>query len=126
MALSGSAAMSDLSPECAPKRTFGICGFAICGFAICGFAPEWRRSPSRHFRSPSGDVFNQPDGQISFFCQAPNFLLPSWGKSVAFLRPSHPTRGAARDRHETRGGMRWTRKLRLTSAADADGEDVWS
>jgi hypothetical protein len=72
------------------------------------------------------EMFNQPDGQISFFCQAPNFLLPSWGKSVAFLRPSHPTRGAARDRHETRGGMRWTRKLRLTSAADADGEVVWS
>ena len=22
--------------------------------------------------------------------------------------------------------MRWTRKLRLTSATDADGEDVWS
>src|SRR6266851_8009207 len=37
-----------------------------------------------------------------------------------------PERGAARDRHETRGGMRWTRKLRLTSAADADGEVVWS
>src|SRR5258708_28927048 len=72
------------------------------------------------------EMFNQPDGQISFFCQAPNFLLPSWGKSVAFLRPSHPTRGAARDRHETRGGMRWTRMLRLTSAADADGEVVWS
>ena len=29
-------------------------------------------------------------------------------------------------RHDTRGGMRWTRKLRLTSAADADGKVVWS
>src|SRR4029078_7868293 len=26
----------------------------------------------------------------------------------------------------TRGGSRWTRKLRLTSAADAYGKDVWS
>jgi hypothetical protein len=34
-------------------------------------------------------------------------LVPS-GKSVALLFASHPTRGAARDRHETRGGMRWT------------------
>jgi hypothetical protein len=31
-----------------------------------------------------------------------------------------------RIRHETRVGMRWTRKLRLTSAADADGEVVWT
>jgi hypothetical protein len=31
-----------------------------------------------------------------------------------------------RIRHETRVGERWTQKLRLTSAAEADGEDVWS
>src|ERR1700722_6001997 len=30
--------------------------------------------------------------------------------------PSCPTRGAARDRHETRGGMRWTRTALLTRA----------
>jgi hypothetical protein len=35
----------------------------------------------------------------------------SSGKSVVSLRPSHPTRGACA-RHETRGGMRWTRCLR--------------
>src|SRR5438067_550310 len=36
-------------------------------------------------------------------------------------------RGAARDRHETRGGMRWTRSLRETNARGrADGEAVWS
>src|SRR6266436_4376024 len=28
------------------------------------------------------------------------FLLPRRGKSVAYLRPSHPIRGAGRDRHE--------------------------
>jgi hypothetical protein len=31
-----------------------------------------------------------------------------------------------RIRHETRVGERWTLKLRLTSAAVAYGEDVWS
>jgi hypothetical protein len=40
---------------------------------------------------------------------AENIPLSPSGKSVVSLRPSHPTRGAARDRHETRGGMRWTR-----------------
>jgi hypothetical protein len=34
-------------------------------------------------------------------------------------------RGALRT-SRTRGGMRWTRKLRRTSAAEADGEVVWS
>jgi hypothetical protein len=37
---------------------------------------------------------------------------------------SHPARGALRT-SRTRGGMRWTRMLRLTSAADADGKSVW-
>ena len=42
------------------------------------------------------------------------------------LAPSHPMRGAARDRHELWGEMRWTR----TSPTDvrrglADGEVVW-
>src|ERR1700676_1323221 len=35
-------------------------------------------------------------------------------------------RGADRESSRTCGEMRWTRKLRLTSAADADGEVVWS
>ena len=58
--------------------------------------------------------------------------------------PSHPTRGAYHDRHETRGGMRWTRQrfardevagqvsaceqspsVRTRDVA-ADGEVVWS
>src|SRR3977135_2577584 len=33
-------------------------------------------------------------------------------------------RGADRESSRTRGGMRWTRKLRLTSVTRADGEDV--
>src|SRR5882672_5538227 len=35
-------------------------------------------------------------------------------------------RGADRESSRTRGGMRWTRKLRLTSVTRADGEVVWS
>jgi len=37
-----------------------------------------------------------------------------------------PERGADRDRHERCGGMRWTREPHETSAADVDGEVVWS
>ena len=40
------------------------------------------------------------------FCSLPNQFTHA---------PSHPARGAARDRHETRGGMRWPRWTRLTS-----------
>jgi hypothetical protein len=43
-----------------------------------------------------------------------------WPKNISFRkseivvisRPSRPTRGAARDRHETWGGMRWTWRCR--------------
>ena len=31
-----------------------------------------------------------------------------------------------RDRHGRGAGMRWTRKVRRTSAPEADGEDVWA
>jgi hypothetical protein len=37
-----------------------------------------------------------------------------------------PHKGAFRDRHERKVGMRWTRVARLTSALHADGEVVWS
>jgi hypothetical protein len=38
------------------------------------------------------------------------------GKSVVHSPASRPTRGAARDRHETRGGMRWTQDAPKTKA----------
>src|SRR6476469_9203588 len=61
-------------------------------------------------------------------------VQPSAKKFSAFLSrqinrlyaASRSTGGAARDRHEARGGMRWTRLARLTSGAEADGEVVWS
>jgi hypothetical protein len=37
-----------------------------------------------------------------------------------------PPEGAYRDRHDTWCGMRWTRRYRLTSDANADGKAVWS
>jgi hypothetical protein len=60
---------------------------------------------------------NNPTGKIS--------LNPS-GKSALSTRPSHPTRGAVRDRHGRWCGMRWTWIAPLTNGADADGEVVWS
>src|SRR5882757_858907 len=39
--------------------------------------------------------------------------------------PVSPDKRGARDRHETRGGMRWTRNARETNARDTDGEVVW-
>src|SRR6476620_4957383 len=47
-------------------------------------------------------------------------------KTGLYPLPSRPDQRGARDRHERGTGMRWTRKLRLTSAADAYGKDVWS
>jgi hypothetical protein len=44
-----------------------------------------------------------PTGKIS---------LNASGKSLLQISPSHPARGAYRDRHETRDGMWWTRRHR--------------
>ena len=70
----------------------------------------------------------QPDGQISKSLSSPsekNIPLNPSGKSA--LRPARLTRQEGRSRSSrTRGGMRWTRWLRLTSVAFADGEVVWS
>src|ERR1700726_4221249 len=39
-----------------------------------------------------------------------NIFVPTHPKSHLEFFASHPTRGAYHDRHETRGGMRWTRQ----------------
>jgi hypothetical protein len=80
--------------------------------------------------------FILPDGQITSdlrkSCQAKNpgrtkniSLFPK-GKSGAHLSPSRPDKRGVGHRHERGTGMRWTPKLRLTSVAEAYGEDVWS
>ena len=38
------------------------------------------------------------------------FRFPRRANHLYKFAPSHPTRGAYHDRHETRGGMRWTRQ----------------
>jgi hypothetical protein len=45
-------------------------------------------------------------------------IFPFCSHAIQFIHASsYPATGAVRDRHETRGGMRWTRKPRLTRLA---------
>jgi hypothetical protein len=44
---------------------------------------------------------------------------------VSILRRPASARGAYRDRHDTRGGMRWTWLRQVTTGADTDGQVVW-
>jgi hypothetical protein len=62
------------------------------------------------------------------FYQIPIFriFLDPDRKSPSYPPPSRPTQRGVAQRHETRGGMRWTRTARLTGAPDADGEVAWS
>jgi hypothetical protein len=129
----GHGAMSDLSPLCAPERTFTNasrldsrltnphcphCGCSAQGRPV---AP-WLRQ-------------NNPSGKFS--------LSPS-GKSLLGLTPSCPRGRGVGHRHERWDGMRWTRRCRArdgiagrasarersqgvpTSDAEAYGEVVWS
>src|SRR5664279_2510267 len=71
----------------------------------------------------------RPDGQIT--CPSVNPLLKKYSdlqkwqiRPISFLIPSH--KRGVRDRHGRGAGMRWTRRVRRTSAPDADGEDVWA
>ena len=57
----------------------------------------------------------RPDGQITISCPAVSrkiFRFRRRANHLYKLGPSHPKKGADRDRHETRGGMRWTRQRR--------------
>jgi hypothetical protein len=54
---------------------------------------------------PSGGLWT---GVSSPLCK--NILVFTYPKSLLELFASHPTRGAFHDRHERRGGMRWTRQ----------------
>jgi hypothetical protein len=53
-----------------------------------------------------------------------NILISRIFKSAYIDSRPVPLRGVAQ-RHETRGGMRWTREARKTGEPDADGEVVW-
>jgi len=58
-----------------------------------------------------------PFAKIFCFSEDPNHLY--------IPRRPVPQRGVAQ-RHETRGGMRWTLLVPVTNGAKADGEGVWS
>jgi len=61
--------------------------------------------------------------RLRLISEFPKFSLPPDPNQYYTLAvPSH--RGALRT-SRTRGGMRWTRSVRLTKRAAADGEVVW-
>ena len=68
--------------------------------------------------------------QINVICPVQSLAQKHSASSVGQINglnpPVSPEGGAARDRHERCGGIRWTRRCRLTSGAAADGEVVWS
>ena len=71
----------------------------------------------------------QPAGQISKNLSSPlskNIPLSSSGKSALPARAVSPDERDGSRSSRTCGEMRWTRRPRLTSVAQADGEDVWS
>ena len=57
---------------------------------------------------PSGCLLTGLSSLISDFPK--NISVPIYPETLLELWSSHPTRGAYHDRHETRGGMRWTRQ----------------
>jgi len=74
-----------------------------------------------------------PDGQITRALW-PHLVQPPQEKYFCFSETQircktsaiPPHRGAYHDRRETRGGMRWTQRVLLTTVPDADGKVVWS
>ena len=85
---------------------------------------RWRRSAMTTTTDPTGKSLPQSaERAVQPFVQ--KYFGFSETQIRRIIRLSHPTRGAARDRHETRGGMRWTLNARETNAREADGEDVW-
>ena len=78
--------------------------------------------------------FIEPFQQIYPTGKSPKSPSSPLGKNILIFRSRKPVyippvspdeRGGSRS-SRTRGGMRWTRKLRLTSATRADGEIVWA
>jgi len=94
---------------------------------------ELQRRPqhplARNGKVASLHATKQPDGQIKQILSSPsrkNIPLNPSGKSGLPTRPSHPTRGAARDRHERAVGCGGRGGLRRRARLIADGEVVWS
>jgi hypothetical protein len=92
--------------------------------APCGLASSHAQAKSR---DPAAT--KQPDGQITQNPVQPfaqKYFAFAVGQIISIAPPVSPDeRGGSRS-SRTCGGMRWTRKLRLTSVTRADGEAVWS
>jgi hypothetical protein len=72
---------------------------------------------------------NPLDGQITNFLSSPlpkNMPLYLMVETSLEPSPSHPTKGAYRDRHERGVGCDGRKQRQQTNGADADGEVVWS
>jgi hypothetical protein len=65
---------------------------------------------------------NHPIGRSSR--SRKNIPLLARPKSVLELFPSQPTRGAYHDRHETRGGVRWTRQRQARNVMQGRSKDL--
>jgi hypothetical protein len=73
--------------------------------------PPWNLRFARNDDVAEIGVTKEHDGQISKILPSPsrkNIPLKPSGKSALSVCPSRPDKRGARDRHETRGGMRWT------------------
>ena len=60
----------------------------------------------------------------SFFSDFPKNICCHLTKSHLELFPSQPTRGAYHDRHETRGGVRWTRQRQARNVMQGRSKDL--
>jgi hypothetical protein len=141
--------MSGLSPSCAPKRMFANASGFTGSRPNRGFLTARKKfifdiattldqpySPYRPSRDATTIFPAMPAHQTRRDCltgksvnvlSSPvaknNSLHPS-GKSSLQARVISPERGAARDRHETRGGMRWTRQRRRATGVCRAGHPV--
>jgi hypothetical protein len=87
----------------------------MMGFPKCSTHPTgyFAWGCFRYFSWEREPRLNDPTGKSPKVCPAPFakiFRFPRRANHLYRFAPSHPTRGAYHDRHETRGGVRWTRQ----------------
>jgi hypothetical protein len=110
---------------------------STCGAMDCFAEPVTDGAHSRDPLTRNDDVeasgaTKRPGGQISLrdknlsSSHAKNIPLSLSGKSALPARAVSPDERDGSRSSRTCGEMRWTRRPRLTSVAQADGEDVWS
>ena len=101
--------MSDLSPECAPKRT------SADQVELIGWRPSDNNQSADCFAA-AGCAPGSPAGKSVIRCPvlfAKIFRFSFDPNHFYIYRRPGPHRGAFRDRHERREGMRWTRQAQI-------------